>query len=58
MEVEDWIDGINYPEWGRDPKQIFGPGDAPYTLSAIYSFSLNKTLAATYNQTVGGPSHY
>ncbi|KAH8130135.1 diphthamide biosynthesis protein 1 [Trichoderma asperelloides] len=28
MEVEDWIDGINNPEWGR--KQIFGPGDAPY----------------------------
>ncbi|GFP58301.1 2-(3-amino-3-carboxypropyl)histidine synthase subunit 1 [Trichoderma asperellum] len=27
MEVEDWIDGINNPEWGR--KQIFGPGDAP-----------------------------
>jgi len=56
MEVEDWIGGINYQEWGRNPKQIFGPGDAPYTLSAVYSFSLNKTLAATYNQTMG--SHY
>ncbi|KAL6892306.1 diphthamide biosynthesis protein 1 [Trichoderma evansii] len=29
MEVEDWIDGINNPEWGR--KQIFGPGDAPHS---------------------------
>ncbi|KAL7936024.1 diphthamide biosynthesis protein 1 [Trichoderma chlorosporum] len=27
MEVEDWIDGINNPEWGR--KQIWGPDDGP-----------------------------
>ncbi|KAK5134546.1 hypothetical protein LTR08_006331 [Meristemomyces frigidus] len=48
MEVEDWIDGINNPEWGRDKRQIFGPGDDPYVLEAAYNFSLNHTLAATY----------
>ncbi|KAI1640879.1 diphthamide biosynthesis protein 1 [Biscogniauxia mediterranea] len=30
MEVEDWIDAINHPEWQRGNKQIFGPGDDPY----------------------------
>ncbi|KAK3073013.1 hypothetical protein LTR53_005786 [Teratosphaeriaceae sp. CCFEE 6253] len=52
MEAEDWIDGINNPEWGRSSRQIFGPGDGPYVLEATYSFSLNHTLAATCNQTV------
>lgn len=51
MEVEDWIDAINQPEWQRSKKQIFGPGDDPYTLEATYNFSLNKTLAATFNST-------
>jgi aldose 1-epimerase len=41
MEVEDWIDGINQPEWNR--KQIYGPGDDPYVLQASYRFSLNDT---------------
>jgi aldose 1-epimerase len=41
MEVEDWIDGINHPEWGREKKQIFGPGDEPYVLEAKYVFSVN-----------------
>ncbi|KAA8571565.1 hypothetical protein EYC84_001563 [Monilinia fructicola] len=41
MEVEDWIDGINQPEWGR--KQIWGPEDGPYVLEAKYKFSLNNT---------------
>jgi len=43
MEVEDWIDAINQPEWGRDKKQVWGPGDGPYTLNARYTFSLNST---------------
>ncbi|KAF4633484.1 hypothetical protein G7Y89_g4625 [Cudoniella acicularis] len=43
MEVEDWIDGINQPEWGRQSKQVFGPGDDPYVLQASYRFSLNST---------------
>ncbi|KAK1082750.1 hypothetical protein LTR48_006780 [Friedmanniomyces endolithicus] len=51
MEVEDWIDGINHPEWGRSGRQVFGPGDGPYVLEARYEFSLNRTLAATFNAT-------
>jgi aldose 1-epimerase len=43
MEVEDWIDAINQPEWGRSKKQIYGPGDDPYVLQASYQFSLNST---------------
>ncbi|KAI7155789.1 galactose mutarotase-like protein [Hortaea werneckii] len=40
IEVEDWIDGINHPEWGRQDRQVFGPGTAPYVLEARYEFSL------------------
>ncbi|KAH6886183.1 galactose mutarotase-like domain-containing protein [Thelonectria olida] len=40
LEVQDWIDAINHPEWMRDDKQIFGPGDDPYVLQARYSFSV------------------
>ncbi|UPL02554.1 hypothetical protein LCI18_013488 [Fusarium solani-melongenae] len=40
MEVQDWIDGINHPEWMRDRKQLFEPGGDPYVLQARYSFSL------------------
>jgi aldose 1-epimerase len=43
MEVEDWIDAINQPEWGRQDKQIFSPGGDPYVLQASYVFSLNST---------------
>ncbi|QIW97299.1 hypothetical protein AMS68_002817 [Peltaster fructicola] len=50
MEVQDWIDGINNPAWQRERRQIFGPGDDPYVLEAVYDFSINKTLVATYNQ--------
>jgi aldose 1-epimerase len=42
MEVEDWIDGINQPEWGRQKKQIFGPGDKPYSLEGFHRFSVKK----------------
>jgi len=47
MEVQDYIDGINHPEWGREKKQIFGPGDDPYTLRATYKFSLNATKVSS-----------
>jgi len=57
MEVEDWIDGINHPAWGRTGRQIFGPGDGPYVLEATYNFSLNHDLAAAYNQSTT-PSGY
>ncbi|TKA58694.1 hypothetical protein B0A49_12492 [Cryomyces minteri] len=49
MEVEDWIDAINQPEWQRSKRNIFGPGDDPYVLEASYNFSVNKTLAAMYH---------
>lgn len=42
LEVQDWIAGINYPEWQREKRQIFGPADDPYVLQAKYVFSVNK----------------
>jgi aldose 1-epimerase len=40
LEVQDWIDAINQPEWQREKRQIFGPGDEPYVLEARYEFSV------------------
>ncbi|KAM0302736.1 hypothetical protein ACHAPM_004739 [Fusarium culmorum] len=40
LEVQDYIDGINHPEWMRDQKQFFEPGGDPYVLQAKYTFSL------------------
>jgi len=42
LEVQDWIDAINNPQWGRESKHIFGPGGDPYVLQASYRFSVNK----------------
>ncbi|KAL2759399.1 hypothetical protein ACRALDRAFT_2097061 [Sodiomyces alcalophilus JCM 7366] len=42
LEVQDYIDGINNPAWGRTEKQIFGPADGPYVLRATYRFSINS----------------
>ncbi|EGX91029.1 aldose 1-epimerase [Cordyceps militaris CM01] len=42
MEVQDYIDGINNPEWMRGNRQIFGPGDDPYVLQATYKFKVHK----------------
>lgn len=47
MEVEDWIDAINQPEWGRNSKQIYEPGGDPYVLQARYEFSLNTTAVGS-----------
>ena len=57
MEVEDWIDAINQPEWQREKRNIFGPGDAPYVLEATYNFSLNHELASAYNQSTGATGY-
>lgn len=38
VETEDWIDGINQPEWGRLPYQIFGTDDGPAFNWATYQF--------------------
>ena len=43
LEVEDYIDAINQPEWQRSKKQIFEPGGDPYVLQASYRFSINST---------------
>ncbi|KAK3345448.1 galactose mutarotase-like domain-containing protein [Neurospora tetraspora] len=40
LEVQDWIDGINHPEWGRTKKQVFAPGGDPYVLQARYVFGV------------------
>jgi aldose 1-epimerase len=39
MEVQDWIDAINHPEWQRESRTIFGPNSPTYTLEADYVFS-------------------
>ncbi|KAF1836135.1 aldose 1-epimerase [Decorospora gaudefroyi] len=39
MEVQDWIDAINNPEWMREKKQIYGPATPAFTLEAEYVFS-------------------
>ncbi|GAP83685.1 putative aldose 1-epimerase [Rosellinia necatrix] len=46
LEVEDWIDAINHPEWGREDKHIFGPSGDPYVLQASYVFSINTTATS------------
>lgn len=51
IEVEDWIDGINNPQWGRDSRQIFGPTDEAYSLQATYNFSLNHKLVKSFDPT-------
>ncbi|KAJ5861762.1 uncharacterized protein N7529_009072 [Penicillium soppii] len=38
IETEDWIDGINNPEWGRRDYQVFGPDDGPAVNIATYQF--------------------
>jgi aldose 1-epimerase len=38
FETEDWIDGINQPQWGRRPYQIAGPDDGPVVNFATYQF--------------------
>ncbi|KAF4123635.1 aldose 1-epimerase [Geosmithia morbida] len=42
LEVQDYIDGINNPQWGRLDKQIWGPDDGPYTVRAKYHFTVDK----------------
>ncbi|WWD21816.1 hypothetical protein CI109_106304 [Kwoniella shandongensis] len=39
IEPQDWIDGINHPEWGRRKEQIFGPDTRVSENWAQYEFS-------------------
>lgn len=41
LEVQDYIDGINHPEWERESKQIFTPGGDPYVLQVSHRFSVS-----------------
>ncbi|KAF2726010.1 aldose 1-epimerase [Polychaeton citri CBS 116435] len=43
FEVQDYIDGVNHPEWQR--RSVYGPEDPPYRFEAIYQFTVNRTLA-------------
>ncbi|WVW81130.1 hypothetical protein I302_103121 [Kwoniella bestiolae CBS 10118] len=40
IEPQQWIDGINHPEWGQTDRQIFGPDSPPQVLWATYDFSV------------------
>ena len=40
FETQDWIDGINNPEWGRTEWQIYGPSTGPAVNYATYDFSI------------------
>ncbi|TVY81451.1 putative aldose 1-epimerase, partial [Lachnellula suecica] len=39
VEPQEWIDGINHPEWGRLDKQIFSPSTKPFESNIHYKFS-------------------
>ncbi|EZG02601.1 hypothetical protein H106_07440 [Trichophyton rubrum CBS 735.88] len=39
IETEGWIDGINNPDWGQDPFQIYSPESGPAINWATYVFS-------------------
>ncbi|KAI7286331.1 galactose mutarotase-like protein [Hortaea werneckii] len=40
IETQDWIDGINNPQWGRDQYQIFRPTSEPAINWSKYKFSV------------------
>ncbi|KAI9706200.1 MAG: hypothetical protein M1820_004961 [Bogoriella megaspora] len=40
FETQDWIDGINNPQWGRQDWQIFGPESPPVVNYQTYDFSV------------------
>ncbi|KAK4504510.1 hypothetical protein PRZ48_005426 [Zasmidium cellare] len=40
IETQDWIDGINQPQWGREQYQIFSPTTEPAVNYAKYKFSV------------------
>ncbi|KAF2500086.1 galactose mutarotase-like protein [Lophium mytilinum] len=39
IEAQDWVDGINHPEWGRLDRQIWGPGER-YSWEAEWEFGI------------------
>ncbi|MCJ1414436.1 hypothetical protein MMC32_000762 [Xylographa parallela] len=43
IETQQWIDGINYPEWGQDQYQIYTVDSEPAVVFAQYDFSVVAT---------------
>lgn len=39
IETQQWIDGINNPQWGQDQFQIYSPETEPAVVWAQYDFS-------------------
>ncbi|KAI1438559.1 aldose 1-epimerase [Xylaria sp. CBS 124048] len=39
IEAQDYVDGINHPEWGRRKAEITGPGEE-YSLESSWTFSI------------------
>ncbi|KAL8726247.1 MAG: hypothetical protein Q9166_006835 [cf. Caloplaca sp. 2 TL-2023] len=40
IETQQWIDGINHPEWGQDQYQIYTVDSEPAVVFARYDFSI------------------
>ena len=40
IESQQWIDGVNHPEWGQDLYQIYTPQSEPAVLWANYEFGI------------------
>ena len=38
VETQQWIDGVNHPEWGQDQFQVYGPETGPAVVWARYEF--------------------
>ncbi|KAM3426612.1 hypothetical protein NHJ13734_009359 [Beauveria thailandica] len=41
IQMQDWTDAINHPEWQREDKVIWGP-DRLYTMYSTYKFSVTR----------------
>ncbi|KAK6514730.1 hypothetical protein TWF281_004925 [Arthrobotrys megalospora] len=41
IETQQWIDGINHPEWGQESYQIYSPETGPAVNYASFDFSVN-----------------
>ncbi|KAL8682077.1 MAG: hypothetical protein Q9186_001866 [Xanthomendoza sp. 1 TL-2023] len=40
IETQQWIDGVNHPEWGQDQYQIYTVDSEPAVVFAQYDFSI------------------
>ena len=40
IETQQWIDGINHPEWGQEQYQIYNVDSEPAVMFAQYDFSI------------------